>query len=378
MALLEEVLEAHGGAERWARARAASAPGSTPAACCCETRARQLRGGAVLEIGDRRALGHRRSPTPSRGARRLRPRRRADRDERRRGARVAARPATDVLRAHRRLRRNLRWDDARRGLLRRLCLVELPQRALPADPGGTCGSRGRALARGAARPGAGSRPSSPRTSTPTARARPSTTTASCAPAPPRLHGRGGRRLGTRRPHVRRPRRGRRAWCSRPGAGCVPRGPGNRPLPFPTLVSLHLSEIEVRMNGSQARPLAHPRLALQREGPLGARPQGGRARAPRAAAGRPHGDRAVADPRAAQDLPGAAARRSQRSATRPRSSRRSRRAGPTRRSIPRIPPSAAARSSSRTSSTSSSDRRSGCSAGTSCARTPSGWPTSPRP
>ena len=27
---------------------------------------------------------------------------------------------------------------------------------------------------------------------------------------------------------------------------VPRGPGNRPLPFPTLVSLHLSEIEVEI------------------------------------------------------------------------------------------------------------------------------------
>ena len=118
-----------------------------------------------------------------------------------------------------------------------------------------------------------------------------------APAPPRLHRRGGRRLGARGAHVRRPRRGRRAAASRPGAGCARSARGNRPLPLPTLVSSATLRDRGRNERHEADALAHPGLALQREGPLGARPQAGRARAPGAAPRRPHGVRAVADPRA---------------------------------------------------------------------------------
>src|SRR4029079_11400465 len=50
MTLVQDVLAAHGGAELWARARRGRArhhSGGVP----LETRARQLRGGAVLKIG---------------------------------------------------------------------------------------------------------------------------------------------------------------------------------------------------------------------------------------------------------------------------------------------------------------------------------------
>lgn len=50
MALLDEVLEAHGGAERWARAQRVRARIQS-GGLLLETKARQLRGGAVLEIG---------------------------------------------------------------------------------------------------------------------------------------------------------------------------------------------------------------------------------------------------------------------------------------------------------------------------------------
>lgn len=50
MALLAEVLEAHGGAERWARARSVRVRIQS-SGLLLQTRARQLRGGATLEVG---------------------------------------------------------------------------------------------------------------------------------------------------------------------------------------------------------------------------------------------------------------------------------------------------------------------------------------
>ena len=86
-------------------------------------------------------------------------------------------------------------------------------------------------------------------------------------------------------------------CSRPGAGCArwARQPAAA-APDAGARSATLRDRGRMTNATKPRALAHPGLALQREGALGARPQGGRARAPGAAPRRPHGDRAVAHPR----------------------------------------------------------------------------------
>ena len=131
-----------------------------------------------------------------------------------------------------------------------------------------------------------------------------------AAAPPRLRRGGGRRLGARRPLLRRPRRGRRAEVPDPALGApdrpaeplaaVPDDGLDRARRHPGDVA-HIgaatpaSSVMATM-ADEARPLAHPGLALQREGALGARLQGRRARAPRAAAAAAHGGRAVAHAR----------------------------------------------------------------------------------
>ena len=150
--------------------------------------------------------------------------------------------------------------------------------------------------------------------------------------------------------------GRRARLPDP-----PLGPPDRPgqplaaVPDPGLARARPT-LQVQRAGSvygvavEAGPLAHRDLALQREGALGARLQGGRARAPGADPRRAHGRRAVADAGPQQDVPAAPARR--RGDRRLDGDHRCARAplSRTRRSIPRIPTSAAGRWSSRSSST----------------------------
>ena len=88
---------------------------------------------------------------------------------------------------------------------------------------------------------------------------------------------------------------------------------------------------------QTGALAHQRLALQREGALGARPQAGAAQAPRGLDPRPAHPRLDAAHRRRQPhLPGAARSTAARSATRARSSPRWRSATPSGRSIPADP------------------------------------------
>ncbi len=144
----------------------------------------------------------------------------------------------------------------------------------------------------------------------------------------------------------------------------PIGLRNRALPGPTLVALRVSEIERRMTSREARPLAHPGLALQREGALGTRPQAGRPRAQGAAARVAHPDRDGPDAQRQSDVPGAAARRPRRRDRRldARSSPRSKSATRTSRCIRTIPSFGRGRSSSRITSTRTSARRSGGSSG----------------
>ena len=229
MSLLDEVLAAHGGAERWAAART--------------IRGRVPRGGLLLRTrvpgnrrrrlpGDRRAARaalRRSTRIPRRGQRGgLRPRRGADRDRRRRGARVArAIRARAVLRPPRGCGATCAGTPSTR-LLRGLRDVELPDHAAAAHPrrGARCTRASRGSEDGetwrrleVALPR--------RASTPTRASRPSTSTPTAA-APPRLRRRGRRRLGARRAHVRRPRRGR--WPDLPdqalGAADRPAQPGD--------------------------------------------------------------------------------------------------------------------------------------------------------
>ena len=82
-----------------------------------------------------------------------------------------------------------------------------------------------------------------------------------------------------------------------------------------------------MSGSHPTLWHIERLALQREGALGARPQGRRASAPGPAAGRPHPGRALAHPRRPARPSRCSSSTGAGSATRPRSSPRSRSATP---------------------------------------------------
>ena len=197
--------------------------------------------------------------------------------------------------------------------------------------------RGRAVARGARRDLAPARGrASRRRSTPTRDARSSTTTRELRL---RRHDYVAEVVGGwahARAHVRRPRRGRRARVPDPALGAPDRaGQPAAAVPDP---GLSANSRRSRSNERrEARPLAHPGLALQREGALGARPQGDRARAQGAAArARTWRSRCGSTRGAHEDLPGAAARRPQRSATRPRSSRRSSSAGPSRPLYPEDP------------------------------------------
>ena len=228
------------------------------------------------EVDEPRAPSRRRSRAPA--TRRLRARRGPDRDRRRRGARVAV-GSRGRSSSARRPAPQPALGRARRDLLRRLRARGTTSTRRTCSPATEVArTRGRALGRGRRGAGGGltrdfpARPRHPLASAGLLlrRGRPL--------APPRLRRRGRRRLGAGRAHVRRARRGR--WAGVPdqalGAtdaglaiGCWRARPWSR------------SGLSSSKSDERAGALAHTRLALQREGALGARPQGRRARTARA-------------------------------------------------------------------------------------------------
>ena len=284
----------------------------------------------MLEIG----LGDPGGPGRRRRAgapHRLRPRRGADRDRRRRGARVGLDPRPMFF-GRTGVRRALRWDTSTRPTSPAMRGGTTSTRPDPARPGRESRVREVEPWREGQETWRRSRPSSP----------PDIDT-HCA----RQTFYYDRELRLRRHDYTAEVVGRwahaahmcadhvevGAWCFRPGAASCRGGPATgrcrsrRWWPC----SSRRSRFNERL---ATRPLAHPRLALQREGALGARPQGGRARAPRAASGRPHGDRPLAHPRASKRPFPCCSSTAATSATRPRSSRRWRTRWPERAALSR--------------------------------------------
>ena len=247
MTLLDEVIEAHGGRERWARA----AP----------IRGRVRSGGLLLRT---RCPGNRFRDGPARGggrragrlggavparraARRLRPRRGPDRDRRRRGARVARAPARAASSAGRGLRRNLRWDALDATYFAGYAWWNYLNAPYPARPRRRSRRRDRAVAtergetwrRLEARFPAGldTHSRAPDASTTTRRCGCAATT-----TPPRSSAAGRARAHMCADHVEA---GGLVFPTR--RWVRPIGPGNRPLPAPTLVSSATLRDRGRMN-----------------------------------------------------------------------------------------------------------------------------------
>ena len=185
-------------------------------------------------------------------ARRVRPRRGADRDRRRGGARVARRPAARSSSALGPAPQPA-LGRARLRLLRRLCDVELPRRTpLLLTREGVGVSEGEPWQAGTARPGGGSRRASPTASTPTRRGRSSTSTArSCCAATttsPRWSAAGRTAAHMCADHVEAG-----GLSSRPGAGCGRSGRGNRAMPLPD-PGLAADSPRSRSNERDAKPV----------------------------------------------------------------------------------------------------------------------------
>ena len=286
MTLLDEVLDAHGGAERWRRARTIRGAGALAAGCCCAPACRGNRfadGRIEVAVGEPRAVAR---PVSAR--------------------RAGAASSTTAPCGSRPLDGEVLESRERpaRALLRPLRAA--PQPALgrarraptsPATRGGTTSTRryllardGVAVARGRAvaerrrrdlAPARGALPG--RASTRTRRARSSTTTPSCGCAatttPPRWSAAGRAAAHMCADHVEA---GGLVLPDPPlGAPDRPAATGRcRCRPWSLCNSPRSRSISSERR--QAGPLAHPGLALQREGALGARPQGRRARAPGAA------------------------------------------------------------------------------------------------
>ena len=224
--LLDEVLEAHGGRERW-RARAPrSAPGSQSGGLLLRTRCPAAARRTPCSRSRSASRGRARSPMPTRAGA-------ASSTTARCGSRpldgevLESRPDPRPLFFGRSgLRRNLRWDALDATYFAGYALWNYLDARRTCSPARRCAVR-RAASRwrpGRRDAGAGSRLSFP-AGLDTHRPRQVFYyDARAAPAPPRLHRRGGRRLGAGGAPVRRPRRGRRPASSRPGAGSARRGP----------------------------------------------------------------------------------------------------------------------------------------------------------
>ncbi len=147
------------------------------------------------------------------------------------------------------LRRNLRWDALDAVYFAGYAwwnYINHPYLLTREGMGSRSGSRGVRTRR----PGAGWRRGFRTASTRTPSASSSTTTRSEAAAP-RLHGRGGRRLGARGAHVRRSRRGRRAGVPDPALGAADRPPQPAPaVPDPRFSATLRDRGRVRMSDSK--------------------------------------------------------------------------------------------------------------------------------